>query len=188
MSEPVKVVLLGDSIRMNYGPRTAERLGEGYAVWQPEDNCRFNKYLLQGIFVDWREHIAGCDIVHFNAGNWDISDNAGDGPLSSREEYAANLLRAARYLKTLAGAVCFATTIPARPERAITDNRLVAEYNAAVVPALMREGVLIDDLYSLVNSDIYTYIRADDQVHLTDEGIEACSAQVADFIRRISVK
>ena len=185
MSEPVKVVLLGDSIRMNYGPRTAERLGGGYSVWQPEDNCRFAKYLLQGIFVDWREQIAGCDIVHFNAGNWDISDNVGDGPLSTKEEYAANILRAAKYLRTLAGTVCFATTIPARPERAITDNRLVAEYNDAVVPLLEKEGVLIDDLWSLVNADIYKYIREDDLTHLSEAGIEACSAQVADFIRSV---
>ncbi|MBP5274649.1 MAG: SGNH/GDSL hydrolase family protein [Abditibacteriota bacterium] len=185
MSKIIKVALLGDSIRMNYGPETARLLGCGYEVWQPEDNCRFSKYLLQGIFVDWRENIAACGIAHFNAGNWDISDNVGDGPLSGKEEYAGNILRAARFLKTLVPVVCFATTTPVREEREITDNRLVAEYNEAVVPLLKKEGVLINDLYSVVNSDINRYIRGDDLTHLSDEGIKACAEKTAEFIRNI---
>ena len=85
--------------------------------------------------------------------------------------------------------IIFATTtsvIESRmSERFFRRNDEIARYNAAVVPALMREGVLIDDLYSLVNADIYKYIREDDLTHLNHAGIEACSAMVADFIRGI---
>ena len=182
MSEPIKVVLLGDSIRMNYGPRAAELLAPDIQVWQPEDNCRFIKYTLQESFTNWRQQILDCDIVHFNNGNWDISNNVGDGPLSTCEEYTMNILRAARYFKGLGKTVCFATTIPTRPEREITDNSLVAKYNESVVPLLKNEGVLIDDLYSLVNADVYKYIREDDLTHLNEAGIEACAQQVAGFI------
>ena len=37
-----KAVLIGDSIRMiGYGAPVAERLGDEFEVWQPDDNCRF---------------------------------------------------------------------------------------------------------------------------------------------------
>ena len=50
-----KVVLLGDSIRLwGYGTKVPEMLGEDYEVWQPEDNCRFVKYTLRGLFMDVR--------------------------------------------------------------------------------------------------------------------------------------
>ncbi len=46
-----KVVLLGDSIRLwGYGTKVPELLGKDYEVWQPEDNCRFVKYTLRGLF------------------------------------------------------------------------------------------------------------------------------------------
>ena len=40
-----RVVLLGDSIRLiGYGTKVPELLGDGYEVWQPEDNGRFAQY------------------------------------------------------------------------------------------------------------------------------------------------
>ena len=67
-----KIALLGDSIRqMGYGAKVAEMLGDECEVWQPTDNCRFASYTLRGCF-DWKEHLDGCDIIHWNNGIWDI--------------------------------------------------------------------------------------------------------------------
>ena len=66
MSNEIKIVLLGDSIRMNYGELTVKKLGEGYSVWQPEDNCRFVKYTQRGVFYDWREHNTNDRIMEYN--------------------------------------------------------------------------------------------------------------------------
>ncbi len=54
-----------------------------------------------------------------------------------------------------------------------------------MAPLLKKEGVLINDLYSVVNSDINRYIRGDDLTHLSDEGIKACAEKTAEFIRNI---
>ena len=52
-----------------------------------------------------------------------------------------------------------------------------------IVPLLAEKGVIINDLYSLVLSDMDKYIRKDDHVHLSDEGIAVCSKQVAAYIK-----
>lgn len=46
----MKIVLLGDSIRLAYAPRVIELLGDEFEVFHPEDNCRFAKYMLRGLF------------------------------------------------------------------------------------------------------------------------------------------
>lgn len=59
-----KITLLGDSIRqIGYGTKVPEMLGEGYEVFQPEDNCRFVKYTLRLIF-DLKKIIEGSDVIH----------------------------------------------------------------------------------------------------------------------------
>jgi hypothetical protein len=43
-------------------------------------------------------------------------------------------------------------------------------------------GIEINDLGSLISQDIDKYIREDDQIHLTDEGIEVATKQVLSVI------
>ena len=92
-----KVVLLGDSIRwMGYGKKVPEMLGDDYEVFQPNDNCRFVKYTLRGLF-EWKEDLKGADIIHWNNGLWDTStDLFSDGkPFTEENEYVDNMLRVA---------------------------------------------------------------------------------------------
>ena len=49
----------------------------------------------------------------------------------------------------------------------------------------MAEGVVINDLNALVSSDIDRYIRKDDNIHLTDEGIDLCAAAVCEKIKSV---
>ena len=55
------------------------------------------------------------------------------------------------------------------------DNRLIERYNALIVPQLVSKGVLINDLFAVVEEDIDGNIRADDQIHLTEKGIALCA-------------
>ena len=57
-----------------------------------------------------------------------------------------------------------------------------------LVPKLQEMGILINDLYSLVAQDVYQYIREDDQIHLTDAGIDVCAEQVARMIQEAAEK
>ncbi len=181
-----KVVLLGDSIRMiGYGPRVPELLGEEYQVWQPEDNCRFVKYTLRGLF-EWRDQIAGADIIHWNNGLWDTSTGLfddGGKPFTCKEEYISNMLRVASELKKIAPRVIFATTTPVHPEYEYNDNNVIREYNEALVPELRKMGLEINDLHATVAPHVLDYILETDKIHLSEAGAKVCAQQVAACIR-----
>ena len=178
----IKVTLLGDSIRaIGYGKMVPELLGGDFEVFQPEENCRFAKYTLRGIF-DWKEQMEGTNIVHWNNGLWDICNLFGDGAFSSEEEYISNILRIADILLNKYDKVIFATTTPVRPENQYDSNKLIERYNQIIVPKLREKGVIINDLHNLVSTDVYRYI-SQDTIHLTDEGIKLCAEQVAMIIK-----
>ena len=153
----IKVTLLGDSIRMiGYGRVVPTLLGENFDVFQPNENCRFAKYTLRGLF-DWEKGMSGTKIVHWNNGLWDTCNLFGDGLFTSESEYIENMLRIADILIAKYDKVIFATTTP----------------------------VTIQNQYNK-NSDIEKYIRKDDNIHLSDEGIKVCAEQVADIVRKVS--
>lgn len=175
-----KVVLLGDSIRLlGYGERVAELLMEGnYEVFQPQENCRFVKFTLRGLW-DWRKSIDGCDVVHWNNGLWDTCIHLyGDGiPFTELNEYVENMVRVAKILKKMSKRVIFATTTPVVPDCEYHENNVIEQYNAAVVPKLQELGVEINDLNKLVKENLSRYI-CEDKVHLSKEGSEVCAKQV----------
>ena len=182
----IKVTLLGDSIRMvGYGQMVPTLLGENFDVFQPDENCRFAKYTLRGLF-DWEKQMSGTKIVHWNNGLWDICNLFGDGLFTSESEYIENMLRIANILLAKYDKVIFATTTPVTPQNPYNKNSDIEKYNARIVPLLKEKGIIINDLYQLVSSDIDQYIRKDDNIHLTDAGIKVCAEQVADIIKKVA--
>ena len=185
----MKITLLGDSIRqIGYGTLVPTLLGQEYEVYQPKENCRFSKHTLRGLF-DWHEDMRDCEIVHWNNGLWDTATGRPDElPFSTPEEYLANMLRIADYLLAHHRTVIFATTTPVRFGNRTQDNDRIAAYNALVVPELQKKGVIINDLHATVSRDIDKYIREDDRIHLTEEGIRICAEQVCACIRAAADK
>ena len=180
-----KIALLGDSIRqIGYGPRVPALLGDDYSVWQPNDNCRFALYTLRGMF-DWKYDLMGSDVVHWNNGLWDECDLFGDGSFARLDDYIDTMVRIAKILKTYSKTVIFATITPVTDANPYNKNSRIMEMNRLVVPALEKEGVLINDLFGLVYPKLDDYIRKDDNIHLTDAGIEVCAQQVAAAIRAV---
>ena len=179
-----KVVLLGDSIRLvGYGTKVPELLGEDYEVFQPADNCRFVKYTLR-MLHDLKNELAGADVIHWNNGLWDICRLFDDGePMTSLEEYVENMLRVAKLLLAITPNVVFATTTPVRRGKEYNNNPTAERYNAAIVPKLEALGVRINDLYSALIPDVPRYIREDDKIHLSEEGINVCARMVVDAIK-----
>lgn len=177
----MKVTLLGDSIRQQYCPKVKEILGDEFEVWAPEDNCRFAKYTLRGLF-DWAADMEGSQIVHWNNGLWDLCNLFGDGTFTSDEEYAENIIRIADILKKKYGTVIFATTTPVRSTNVFNNNEDIDRINALIVPLLKERGIIINDLNALLRSDPDRYI-CDDTIHLSDEAIGICASQVAECIK-----
>ena len=184
----MKVTLLGDSIRLlGYGTLVPEMLGNAYEVFQPDDNCRFAKYTLRGLF-DWQEDMKGSRIIHWNNGLWDVANLFGDGTFSSTEEYIDNMLRIAGILTSNYEKVIFATTTPVAKKHEHNKNEDIITFNKLLVPRLQEMGIIINDLHSIVYPNINTYIRKDDCIHLTEEGIKVCAEQVAKVIKEVAEK
>lgn len=177
-----KICFLGDSIRMNYTPRTMELLGQGYEYISPADNCRFAKYTSRMIF-DMRASLSGSEVIHYNNGLWDLCDLWGEGTFTPLDEYVSTVVANARRLLTMTKTLIFATTTPVRPENPYDSTAVIRKANAAVVPELRALGVVINDLHEVIAADIPRYI-CDDYIHLTDEGKEAAAQHNAAFIRQ----
>lgn len=176
----MKITCLGDSIRIQYVPVVAELLGEDFEIFAPENNCRFAKYTLRGIF-DWKKDMRGSRIVHWNNGLWDICNLFGDGLFTSEEEYVDNMLRIARILKSEHEVVIFATTTPVSEKNQYNKNEDIRRYNELIVPKLREMGILINDLYSAVAENIDEYI-CEDNIHMSESGIALCARLTADCI------
>lgn len=118
-----RVVLLGDSIRLiGYGTKVPELLGDGYEVWQPEDNGRFAQYTLRMLF-DFRKQIEGADVIHWNNGHWDLCELFGDGSFTPLPMYVETMVRVARLLKQYGKKVIFATTTPGSSREPLQSER-----------------------------------------------------------------
>ena len=181
----MKITLLGDSIRIQYENKVRELLGDNFEVFAPGENCRFAKYTLRGLF-DWRGGMEGSRIVHWNNGLWDISDLFDEGRLfTSESEYLDNMLRIADILLSKFDKVIFATTTPVTADNVYDKNEDIERYNAILVPKLVKKGVIINDLYSLIGADIDRYV-SNDTIHLSEEGIELAAKQVADKIIEVA--
>ena len=180
----MKVTLLGDSIRMQYGPRVKELLGDSFDVWAPQENCRFAQYTLRGLF-DWAENMDGSEIIHWNNGHWDLCRLFGDGTFSDEEDYIKNMLRIVDILQKRHRAVIFATTTPVRITNIYNSNADVDQFNRRIVPLLQERGVIINDLNSLLRADIEKYI-CEDTIHLTEAGIALCAEHVATYIQEVA--
>ena len=179
----MKIALLGDSIRqIGYGVRVPALLGDEFEVYQPKENCRFAQYTLRGMW-DWKKDMEGAEIVHWNNGLWDVCRLFGDGTFTKDGDYVETMLRIARILKERHKKVIFATTTPVSPNYPHNRNEDIERFNALLVPRLEEMGIIINDLYATVASDIDRYVCKKDNIHLSEEGVEICAMQVANIIR-----
>jgi hypothetical protein len=181
----MKITLLGDSIRMNYTERVKELLGEDFEVYSPNDNGRFSKYTIRMI-ADHKPMMEGTRIVHWNNGLWDICNCLGDDFFTPIDEYVSNMTRIADELLRRYDKVIFATTTPLNKHPEFNDSVDVERYNSVIVPILEAKGIIINDLYTPMSKDIERFVRADDHIHLTDEGNEICAKKVADLILSVA--
>ncbi|MGI6745089.1 MAG: SGNH/GDSL hydrolase family protein [Acutalibacteraceae bacterium] len=179
-----KILLLGDSIRENYQERVKELLkGDGCEVFHPDENCRFSRYTLNSL-RHWLPKCTNPDVIHWNNGLWDVMTvYPEDGCFTELSDYIRDMGRILRELKKTGAKVIFATTTAVGDGNPNRLNETIELYNTTLINALGKKLDEVNDLYSLTRPRNNVYIRLDDKVHLTDEGIEVCSKAVADKIR-----
>ncbi len=203
-----KVLLIGDSIRLNYQPYVQKELEGEFDVWGVEENNRFAKYTLNELgrifqafskreteridqqILEPTAKAVDCpvypDIIHWNNGLWDTSIVCKeDGAFTPIDEYISYMSKILRELRKVTDKIIFATTTPVKPENPNQVNDIIVEYNSAITDYMKKEGVVINDLYTLVSDNIDECI-AMDNIHLSEYGREVCAKQVAEYIRNIA--
>ena len=203
-----RVMLIGDSIRLNYQSVVEEELSGEYSVWAPEENCRFAKYTLTELprykvafskkenekteaakltpTIDIKDNLIKPDIIHWNNGLWDTGITyEEDGPLTPIDEYIRDMSIILRELRKMTDKVIFATITPVKPGTH-QDNDIIQEYNRRIIEFMKSENVVINDLGALVSENIDEYI-SEDNIHLSEKGKEVCGKAVVKYIREIDV-
>lgn len=202
------IYLMGDSQRMRYQPEVT-RLLEGEAkVLYPgyvaeveagetsveNVNGRWSGFTLNSLAPHlWLKNLPKLDVVHWNNGIWDLVIRfQEDGPFTPIDQYETNVRRIIREMKKLCPVFLIATTTPPRPdvrrhpvsgEVSMTLTN-VKRYNEVLWRIAEEQNIPVNDLFSLVMQNRELYLREDDEVHLSEEGVKVCGKQTADFIRK----
>lgn len=201
------VLLIGDSIRMGYQARVTELLGDDVHVFAPQENCRYTKFTLWGMF-DWMSGWGDpkIDVIHWNTGIWDLHRCTADGSVFvPLPEYLETNRRLAIQMESYTDKLIWATSIPGgrqlneqkkthylleeegKPSIFLCDatdvwNADIRRYNEECSKMLRGRGIVINDLYSVIDGRT-DELLGDDGVHPNKEGYELLAKQVADHIK-----
>lgn len=184
MPDLPKVFLLGDSIRMSYQQLVAGKLKGAVKVVGPQDNCQYSLYTLSSL-PRWIDQLGKPDMVHWNNGLHDVGHNPNRSPVQiPLEMYRANLAFILEQLRGITSSITWATITPVHPERPLRDdtwswrNEEIDQYNKAALELMEKNGVPVNDLHAIVTAHIDVYL-AEDQLHLSEAGQQACAEAVA---------
>ena len=186
-----KIVLIGDSIRMGYDKYVKEVFSETAEVYYPADNCRFATYIIRFVH-EWKkkgEWPEDADLVHWNAGLWDVPEIMGDEPVTPIEHYAVQIARIDRRLRELfpKAKIVFATSTAVEEEKFgpvfKRRNATIEAFNAAAIKALEGTDTVIDDLYA-VTASAPEGCHSDMTHYSTPAGIEHVGGAVIGLISR----
>lgn len=191
------VVLLGDSIRMNYQQTVVTELEGKATVWSPQENGKDTFYTLQKLptWLDGRD----VSVVHINVGLHDLFLNSSnDQPRHSLDVYSTNLRSIFAKLKELTDAeVMFALTTPVVEERqaqsetygrVVRRNADIIKYNQRAAEIAHALGVRVNDVHATsIDAGVDDVIR-DDGVHLSKQGVEVIGKQVAKSVLSVLQK
>ncbi len=188
-----RVLLIGDSISIDYTPDTRELLNGKANVHRPKCNCMFSANVVENI-KNWLGE-EKWDVVHFNAGIWDchfVDESGNILPDYGFDYYDPNKIRTshAQYRENLnkivdaiiaAGAkpiFATTTTIPAWNEKRRED---INSLNEIAKNLMYYKQVQIDDLYSYSLPNLQQWQIAD-QVHFNQLGKKQLAKQVSQEI------
>lgn len=190
----MKVLLIGDSIRMFYQKEVIAQLGDDYEVFAPEENCRFSAYVLNSLRF-WLNAFPNPDIIHFNAGLWDTAIlYHEDGCFVSVDNYVKYMKLILRELKKTGAKIIIATTTPVSDEKAELPgpmppahrNEDIIKYNKALLEAFSGEDIVINDLFSHIYSNKEAFL-SEDMIHPNENGVKLLGKIVAIKIKEVGV-
>ena len=198
---PLHVLIIGDSISMNYTPHvrsTLQSAGDAVVV-RPTlangraENCAGTNNGIKHI-DRWLQLDGGdWDVIHFNFGLHDIKQVHPETGKASRDPahglqaplplYVQQLTNIVDTLEATGATLIFATTTPV-PEGRVSPYRNVNDatrYNAAAVAIMRERGIAVNDLYAFALPRL-AELQKPANVHFTRKGSIVLGQQVADAI------
>lgn len=201
--EPIRVLILGDSISMGYTEHVRDALGERAFVMRARkpdgekpENCHGTSYAIHHL-DRWLAQGGGkWDVIHFNFGLHDLkrvhpetrknSDNPEDPHQADLDLYARQLEEIVQGLGASGARLIFATTTPVpegvSPYRDPSDP---LDYNRVAVELMQRYDVAVNDLFAYANPRLEVWQRLGN-VHFHPEGSRALGEEVARVILQVA--
>lgn len=185
-----KILLLGDSIRLGY-ERYVKEMFDGHAkVYSPGDVNGGMAQFIQRWLNEWKRRgnfPDDMDLVHWNAGLWDVLRICGDDTLSSPAFYAETLQRVHKRIKLLfpKAKIVFALSTWVQEDLYQGEyqryNKDIELFNEIAIKTLGPLGEEFDDLYSVTKNAPKECFS--DMTHFnTVEGIKLVGNKVVDCL------
>lgn len=176
-----RVLLIGDSISIGYTIFARELLnGKANLHRIPTNGGPTTKGIEN---IDSWLGKENWDAIHFNWGLHDLKYMFDDQPQVDLAQYERNLDRLVTRLRKTGARLIWATTTPV-PNLRVGPKRIpddVLRYNEAAARVMKRQGVAVNDLYSLAMKRL-AEIQIPDNVHFTPAGSQVLAEQVAASI------
>lgn len=183
----LKLVLVGDSIRMSYQPFVRKALTDACDVWGPAENCESSRTVLA--HLDRWVLARDADVIHINCGLHDLRHDPGtSGPQVPPEEYRANVREILTRAAATGATLIWATTTPVSEavHNSYKESRRyssdVEVYNRIAREVATGRGVPVNDLHGVVVRHPEP-LWSDDGVHFESEGYRLLGGAVAEFVR-----
>jgi acyl-CoA thioesterase-1 len=194
-----RVLIIGDSISMGYTPVVRALLTDRVNVHRPIANCGGTFIGLRNLdkWLDGRK----WDVIHLNHGVHDLrycfdgdlyklgNEEIGfptaetGAPRTSLADYEKNLRELIFRLNATGAILIWGSTTPIAKYYRGYDPVLVPQYNAAAERVMKENGILINDLNSVVAADPAA-LQAPDGIHCNTKGSLKLAEQVAVAIEK----
>lgn len=179
-SAPLRMLVIGDSISMNYTPMVRERLVGQVEVVHIGTNGAHTRKGLENLDAWLGEE--PWTVIHFNWGLHDLRKRGGDYAVPL-DLYAEHLIALVDRLQQTGALLIWATTTPVPRGSSGRDNEDAIAYNAVALEIMRRKGVDVNDLFAFVLPHEREWMRKGN-VHFHEHGYQALADRIADRVRQ----
>ncbi len=183
--EKPNILIIGDSISINYTPIVQKILADEANVKRVPGNCRFSAYGAEHV-ENWAMDEKWA-VIHFNFGLWDWYGWQ-QGTKATPKNYRRNLERIVGHLKATGAKLIFATTTPPCPEAEGSSRVLVTpdrakEFRDVALSVMKANGIAVNDLHGTMFPVLAKHQKAANDVHFKPSGRDLLAVEVVASIR-----
>ncbi len=192
-TDPMKVLIIGDSISLGYTPFVTRDLAGEAEVRHNPGNAQATAYGLK--HLDAWLGTEAWDVIHFNWGLWDLCyrhpesrvygnrDKERGTLTTTLAQYRANLETIVLRLRKTDATLIFGAITPVPEAEAGRFPEDAVRYNAVAREVMQTHGVHVNDLFACMADHVTQYQVGKGDVHFTKAGYERLAAEVVRSVR-----